>query len=466
MNTMNRLAAVALITGLTLAVGTDALAAAPTDGAEALRYAANGIEQRLLALQNNAGIMKIGLTLFGFFALANSIYYLIKGYATGSGLNGVMADFIGLAVLCGVVHLFLDRNIGQAIVDSVNTLAEILTGERPTMASLMTLSASTMFDALEKMFDIGLTNINAGAWYEWAALLPSFILKIVALLVTAFLMVLSLCVYFAVLVTSQVAVSVALILAPFFVPFLLFQPASFMFDGWLRFTIGAALMKVIGLLMLAVTKVIMEQLEHTSAMAVAAKSANQMNHMEALSVDMVLYATMVLLSGLSAYMMAQVPSIATGLLSGGAGGAGFSGWSQIASKSMATRGVLGGMNAGQANTRAAMGGGGGGGQGQLTHPLSRVEAATPNVLKPAVSAAGRAIGSIGGAAKARAHFRQGSRSDGRTVAFSTKSMSATAERAYRSAFEARNQKMHAKGGGHVSVQAPKPLMDQPQPPKP
>jgi hypothetical protein len=49
------------------------------------------------------------------------------------------------------------------------------------------------------------------------------------------------------LMMSQVSIIIAMIFAPFFVPFLLFKPAAWLFEGWLRFFLGAAMMKIIGL---------------------------------------------------------------------------------------------------------------------------------------------------------------------------------------------------------------------------
>jgi hypothetical protein len=198
-----------------------------------------------------------------------------------------------------------------------------------------------------------------------------------------FFILFALAIYIANLVMSQVAIVIAMAFAPFFVPFLLFRPASWLFDSWLRFFVTAAMMKIIGLLMLKITSSMMASLVSLSHQAAAAKPTV----LDAVGIDIVLFSSMILLAGISALLMAQVPSLATGLLSGSAGGAGFGSWSNIASRSPATRGILGGMGAGS------------GGRGRLHQPAnagSGLARTLPNVLKPAANFAGTGLSRAGG----------------------------------------------------------------------
>jgi TrbL/VirB6 plasmid conjugal transfer protein len=431
------------------------------NGAEILKMAADAIETRLKDMRNSPQLKTIGLTLVGFFVIANVMFFLLKNFATGTGLNGVIADMMGLAILAGVTQIFLDRDIGDAIIKTIDVVAGAVTGlgsSGSTVSELMLEAGRDTFETLKNMWDVGnmvkldFSLLNLG---KSLSLLLIILLKLIALGVTTFLLLVALGIYFATLVMSQVTVVIALILAPIFVPFLLFSPASFMFDGWLRFTIGAGFMKVIGALMVKITGIIMATLAGVSTQAVARAGGAQYS-LDAFSVDIVLYCVMILLGALCAYLMMKGPEIATGLISGSGGAGGFKGWHEIASKSIATRGVMGGMQVG----RGVGGGGAGGASGQPTHSMSGVQRAMPNVLKPAANLAGQAASAAGGWLAAGRHHAQGEKAPDRNVAFDIRgNMSATSERAYRTRFEGLNRDAMAKGGRPVTVSKPKLTMD-------
>ncbi len=302
---------------------------------QALTLTANTLDAKLKEMLHSPGLMNIGLSLLVFFGLANAIYLLLKGYVGGNGINGVIADFISLAILAGVVTIFLDRDVGGAIKDSLDVVAGTITGlgggANASLASLVQDAALDTFDTLGNLWSIGSTVKLGWLPSSWVNALFSFLLKLAAIGLASLFILAAVGMYVGTLVTSQVVVTIGLILAPLFVPFLLFSPGAFLFDGWLRFTIGAAMMKVIGALMVKITGIIMSVMAGVSTKTVASSAAN------ALGVDIVLYASMILLAGLCFYLMLQVPSIATGLLSGSGGAGGFRGWSEIANRSMTAR---------------------------------------------------------------------------------------------------------------------------------
>ncbi|MGE3342308.1 MAG: type IV secretion system protein [Vicinamibacterales bacterium] len=452
------LAAVLLLPSVAIGADSSAYEAAKSmNGSTALSTIATAIEQKLAAMQGSAGLRNIGVTLVAFFALANAIYYLIKGYLAGTGLNGVMADFVGLAILGGTTQIFMDRDIGNAILGTMNTITTAISGGAgASISQLMNDSAVETFETMRNMWNVGMVTWSDGNWWNLVTALPSLMLKIAAMAVTSFLILLALCVYFATLITSQVSINIALILAPVFVPFLLFSPASFLFDGWLKFTIGAGLMKVVGLIMVQITGVILATLAGLSTQAKVDASRGAVGGLEALGIDVVLYCAMILMAAICAYMMLQVPAIATGLVSGSGGAAGFKGWSEIASKSMATKGVTGGMEA----PRAGASQGGGAAKGQVAYGGSGLARLAPNALKPAVAAGGRAAANLKGSLLAAHHHKAGAKSESREVQFDVKGrMSQAAEAAYRRTFERRNQREVERGSKPVVVTRPVSSMD-------
>jgi type IV secretion system protein TrbL len=326
--------------------------AAGYNGSRALHDTAVAVEKQLTALAKDSGLKELGMYLVGFFFFANLVWIALKGFASHGGFfTGFLSDLIPLFIATGVTVLFLNEGVGQLIINSLNMIAGKIAGmgtkENASVAALINEAAVTTIDTLGNVWSIGGTSIKIS--WDVLGMVESAILRVIAMGLTAFFLIVALCIYIATLVTSQVTVFIALILAPMFVPFLMFKPAIFMFEGWLRFVIGAGMMKIVGLLLLQVTNVIMATMVGVSKHAAVVAGAGD----QALSTDIVLYATMILLAGLATMLMAQTSSIATGIISGSAGGAGFAGWTNLTGRSMSARAAQG----------ALVGGGGGGGRG-------------------------------------------------------------------------------------------------------
>ena len=410
-------------------------------GVNAVELIAQAVEANLRAMKDNTDLKALGTYLVGFFILANVVWIFLKGFVSAGGLFGMMGELIPLAILSGVTILFLNADVGTLILASLDKVAAAISGlggsQNMSVADLIRESMITTFSTLSNLWSIGgIASLNLSNLLEIAPsiimVIASFLAKLVAMAATTFLIALALCIFLATLITSQITAIIAIVLAPMFVPFLLFKPASFMFDGWLRFTLGAGMMKIMGLVMLQITNVILSTLGTISAQAAAATTSGSL---EQLGVDMVLYCSMILLSALAAYLMAQVPSIATGLISGQGGGAGFSGWRSLATHSIATRGVTGGMEIGK-------GGRGGGVGGQNANAGSPVTRAMPQALKLPAHIAGAALSKVGGTAVAWSDRRRNKEASGgeRNIQRDITAMSAGTARAYTSYLEKANAK--------------------------
>lgn len=448
---------------VTPAAASTAASATTFSGVNAVEMIAQAIEANLRSMKDNTDLKELGTYLLGFFILSNVIWIFVKGYVSASGLFGMTGDLIPLAILSGVTILCLNSDVGSLILASLDKVAAAISGlggsAKMSVADLIRESMITTFSTLSNLWSIGgIASLNLSNLLELAPsiimVIASFLAKLVAMAATTFLIALALCIFLATLITSQITAIIAIVLAPMFVPFLLFKPASFMFDGWLRFTLGAGMMKIIGLVMLQVTNVILATLGTISAQAATA-TAN--GSLEQLGVDMVLYCSMILLAALAAYLMAQVPSIATGLISGNGSSAGFSGWRAIASQSLATRAITGGMQIGR-------GGGGGGAGAQNTNAGSAVTRAMPQALKLPAYIAGAALSKVGGSAVAWSDTRRNKGVSGhgsggeRNIQRDTTPMSAGTARAYISYLEKANanQKNRETAPGSTFVGPPTP----------
>lgn len=369
-----------------------ALALAPPDpagltAATAMTGVADAIEGGLngMAASGREGVLGIGQALFGFLVVLNLVWMLLKAFVSGAGFfNGFLADFVPFAVSAGVVALFLDRDVATVLNASMAALGSAVVGEGVSSVSSMIATAGQhAFTAVANVWSVAPATQVSWDPTTWFAAIPAVLYALAGTAVTVFFILFALAVYIANLVMSQVAVSIAMIFAPFFVPFLLLRPAAWLFDSWLRFFLGAAMMKIIGLLMLKITSSMMASLVALSQQAAASKPTV----LDSVGIDIVLFSSMILLAGISALLMAQVPSLATGLLAGGSGGAGFGSWSHLASRSPATRGILGGMGQGS---------GGAGRLGQSGHAGSTLARTLPNVLKPTANVVGAGLSKYGG----------------------------------------------------------------------
>jgi len=122
---------------------------------------------------------------------------------------------------------------------------------------------------------------------------------------------------------AYISIQLVLALAPVMVPFLMFKPMTWMFDSWLRFLLGACMLKIVLAFLLNVAAGLLTAM---SSLALAHyNEAKNAAPMETLQTDIVLLGLMIVFALLAGLLVHQAPSIATGLLSGSAGGVGFSG---------------------------------------------------------------------------------------------------------------------------------------------
>jgi hypothetical protein len=129
-------------------------------------------------------------------------------------------------------------------------------------------------------------------------------------LAVALLLLLCGCIYLGIYLMSMILLSIAFALGPVFLPWLLLRPASFLFDAWLRFTLVAALYQVVGILVVTLVSRMHEPMMEGMGSAIDTASG---------TFNFYYFAAAFLLSGVSAMLMLQVPSIANALVSGSIG---------------------------------------------------------------------------------------------------------------------------------------------------
>jgi hypothetical protein len=126
-------------------------------------------------------------------------------------------------------------------------------------------------------------------------------------LAIAILLLLCGCIYLGIYLMSMTLLSIAFALGPVFLPWLLLRPASFLFDGWVRFTLVAALYQVVGIVVVTLVSRMHEPMMAGMGTAIDPASG---------AFNFYYFAAAFLLSGVSAMLMLQVPAIANGLVRG------------------------------------------------------------------------------------------------------------------------------------------------------
>ena len=443
------------------------LAAQAIEADAAFSSLADAIEVGIKQLAGNGRLDSLGWQILTFLAAANVVWYLIKGHFSGSGLNGALADLVPFGIACAIASAFMggggfgSMSLVTALDASVNAIGGALTGaSMGSVGELLMSAATTALGTIRNLLSMpaSTTPLDGSllAVVQILFSIPAILMSLIAAIVATFLIIVALGIYMANLVISQITIEIATMFAPVFIPFLVWRPTSWLFEGWLRFFLGAALLKIIGLLILQVTDVMMQSVLNLSVQIAATAASTTVGG--TFVFDITRYAVIILMSGIGALLMSKAPSIASGILSG-SGGVGFSGWSEIASKSPATKMLMGGMGEG----------GGGPSRGIKNavgaNALSSVTNMMPNFMKPATNAVGAAASSLRGHAAAAADARSAkSMGDGtKNISRDLSQMSAATQRAYVSHLESRNAQSaaQAKAPGFYGPPSPRITVTQP-----
>ena len=288
---------------------------------------AGKVSSELDALSNNTSLASFGQYVTAFFLVALMVWTSVKTMASGRGFGELLGEWVPIFVSFGVVTLFLDRAAGNLIVSTMDGIGAAIGGANmSTVDSAIRTCAEPVFKAIAAVVDqpkVTSAASEEGILATIAAGLASNVMSLIAKVITAFILVLAGVLMTATVIMGFISVKLVLILAPVMVPFLMFKPMSWMFDSWLRFLLGACMLKIVVAFLL---KVAAGLLTGMSALALQhyteAKGASVW---ETLQADIVLLGMMLVFALLAMLLLLQAPGIATGLLSGSAGSTGFGG---------------------------------------------------------------------------------------------------------------------------------------------
>lgn len=299
----------------------------------------NAVTSKLTELRNNTKLQGFGTTITAFFLVALLVWTSVKTMATGKGFGELIGEWVPVFVAFGIVNLFLDRGAADMIVSTMDMIGAAIGGANmSTLDAAIKAGADPIFRAISAVIDQPRVTSAAdngssilGVLSTLGASIGSVIMTVVAKTATAFLLVLAGVVMAAHIIMGFISVQLVLALAPVMVPFLMFRPLSWLFDSWLKFLLGACMLKIVVAFLLNMVGGLLSVMSD-----LATKYYNEAKGaaaIETLSTDVLLLGLMLVFALLGTLLLSTAPSIATGLLSGSAGAVGFGG----------LRGVSGGL---------------------------------------------------------------------------------------------------------------------------
>ena len=263
---------------------------APVEGMVA---AAATIHRRLLPWGLNLLALLTGLSL---------VWMGLKAALERPPPGMLIGDLLTLSFTAGILFALLDHwgAVTEAIVGGAAVVSREVSGnihEGPAAIQ----GVQRIFDAAFMLWEH--PSVGIGSLLNAATALHTLLFKFAVTL----LLLLCGCIYLGIYLMSMTLLSIAFALGPVFLPWLLVRPASFLFDGWLRFTLVAALYQVIGILVVTLVSRLHEPMMEGMGSAIDPASG---------TFNFFYFFAACVLSGVSAMLMLQVPSIANALVSG------------------------------------------------------------------------------------------------------------------------------------------------------
>jgi len=293
----------------------------PMTSSDIVNLAVNAVDSEIDKLKNSATLQGYGTLISGFFLVALMSWSAVKSLATAKGFGDMIAEWVPIFVSFGFVYLFLNRSAPAMIEGFVSSIGTAISGMPMSgMGPSMRAIADPMMESIFSMLSDNTREPSGLVEHlQWVGV---SIINAMTQLLAIFLLVIGLIVSMATVIMAHISIALAMAMAPVMVPFIMFKPTTWIFDSWVKFTVGAAMMKVVFAFMVKIAAAI---LTGAATMRATLRGDASMGYGDWATSDLLVQALVVLLCLLAMLILMQTPSIATGLVSGSAGGGGFSG---------------------------------------------------------------------------------------------------------------------------------------------
>lgn len=295
-----------------------------------IRQISSSVMNAVNNLKDNQKLDSFGKTTTAFFLVLMLVWTSVKSLTAGKGIGELVGEWVPVFVSFGIVTLFLDKGASGLIVSTMDSIAGAIAGSSMTSleASIRSI-AQPVFRSLAAVIEQPRITEGAAAtgFLESVTLLgaglASMIMSLGAKLITGFVLVVVATVCMAHIIMGWISVQLVLALAPVMVPFLMFKPLEWLFQSWLKFLLGACMLKIVVAVLINIVAAMLSGM-NSLASTVAADARNA-SGLQTLQADVMLLGMMMLFAVLAAMLVAQAPGLATGLLAGSAGDGGFKG---------------------------------------------------------------------------------------------------------------------------------------------
>jgi len=303
------------------------------DVAQISSLISNEVEEALDRAAANGALQQMGNQILAFLLVLMLVWTALKTMISGRGFGELIGEWVPVFIAFGVAYLFLNDRVAQSIVSTMDAIGTAIGGQ--SMANLESSVAAVMEPLMRSfwyVWQMPRVGSEASLWDNLSpgavmASLVSPVMTGLLKLVTAFLILIGGVVTLATVVMAHISLHLALLLAPVLVPFLLLRPLSWIFEGWLRFLLGACMLKIVVAFFLNIATALLGAMNAVGTMVFA--EATSASPVDAYVADALMHGLMVALALLTTLLMMSAPGIATGLLSGSAGSIGFSGIGSI-----------------------------------------------------------------------------------------------------------------------------------------
>lgn len=251
-----------------------------------------------------------GLKLLGGLSLISVSWLGIQMVLEGEGFGNIISRLIRIIFLIGGAFWLLGDGFDLVFIKGVDgSLAKIADTILPGAGTLQGAVQSAMTHLMEAVGSISnsITKIteNVSA-LDMITVIGKNLGVFVLLFLAEIILLGAMGAYLLVGTMSVFMVKIAILLGPIFIPWMVLEKTNFLFNGWLKFLIASSLYKVVGAVVLMIGGKIMD-----GGASVVAKTQD-------LAFPDNVFAALALagLAAVIAYMTAQIPSIANGLVSG------------------------------------------------------------------------------------------------------------------------------------------------------
>jgi len=303
------------------------------DALDVFNMIADGIDSKLNSLSSSNALIGARDIILGVGLAIGLFWTGLKTMVAGKGIGELLGEWIPILITAGVVTAFTapgPLSVGVQISNTLDKVAGAITmaasGTAVDTSSVRKVTESAVKTTYNTVVAIAQTSRNneAASWGDVLAVLKNIPIAFFAGLMKIFaslVIVVAMCVYMATAVMAMMSIKLVIALAPVMVPFLIFKPTAWLFDSWLKFLLGGGMLKLVGAFMLSMTGGLMAGI---NTVAQKIKLDAEAGTVDSYAGDIVLFSSLFLIAILCSLLMAQVPSIASGLLAGSAGGSGFS----------------------------------------------------------------------------------------------------------------------------------------------